>query len=185
MTYLKDRLRQSATLTALAMVMALPAVSPSVAQSVASAEQPVQTTATYSDWTVRCRQVTETDTQQCEMVQVLSTPDRQNTVANLAIGKLPGDDAVRFVVQLPLGVHLPTDVAFTIGERDVATAQFETCYENFCLAYATLDEFAIAEMRAGMEMTMSLKDRAQRDLVMQLSLSGFTAAFEATFAEGS
>lgn len=185
MTRLKNQLRNSAKLAALAATLALPAVSSGLAQSAGSMEEPVQTTATYSDWTVRCRQVAEINAQQCEMVQVLSTADRQNTVANLAIGQLPGDDAVRFVLQLPLGVHLPTDVAFVIGEEEVTTAQFETCFQSFCLAYATLDENAIAQMRAGMEMTMTLKDRAQRDLVMQLSLSGFTAAYEATFSAGS
>lgn len=157
----------------------------SLAQSDTPTEGPAQTTATFADWTVRCRQVAELDAQQCEMVQVLSTADRQSTVANLAIGQLPGDEDIRFVLQLPLGVHLPTDVAFTIGDEEVTTAQFETCFQTFCLAYATLDDDAIEQMKSGSEMTMNFEDRARRDVAMPISLNGFTAAYAATFSAGS
>ena len=184
MTRLKNQLRQSVKLAAVA-ALTLPMASVGLAQSDIPVEEPVQTTATFTDWTVRCRQVAALDAQQCEMVQVLSTADRQSTVANLAIGQLPGEEDIRFVLQLPLGVHLPTDVSFAIGDEQVTTAQFETCFQTFCLAYATLDEDAIAKMRAGSEMTMSMKDRAQRDLVMPVSLNGFTAAYAATFSAGS
>ena len=183
MTSLNTSLIAGAKLTAAAAILALPLASHGWAQS--AVEAPAQTTATYSDWTVRCRQDDTANVQRCEMVQVLSTADRQSTVANLAIGSLPGEEEIRFVLQLPLGVHLPTDVAFMIDEENVTTARFETCFPTFCMAYATLDTSAVDQMKAGATMTMAFKDRAQRDVSMPISLNGFTAAYNATFNAGS
>lgn len=151
----------------------------------AQAEQPVQTTATFSDWTVRCRQANQPDKTLCEMIQIVPAKNQQGSIANLAVGRMPGDEDVRLVVQLPIGVHLPADVSVKIGDTDIAKAEFQSCFPNFCLARASLDENAIGKMKEAAKMTMSFKDRAERDAAIEISLKGFTAAHDATFNAGS
>ncbi|MGD1887069.1 MAG: invasion associated locus B family protein, partial [Cohaesibacteraceae bacterium] len=72
-----------------------------------------------------------------------------------------------------------------IDEEYVTTARFETCFPTFCMAYASLDTSAVDHMKAGATMTMAIKDRAQRDVSMLISLYGFTAAYNATCNAGT
>ncbi|MEM1049570.1 MAG: invasion associated locus B family protein [Pseudomonadota bacterium] len=154
-------------------------------KSATKAEQPVQTTATYGDWTVRCRSVAQKDDKLCEMIQVVPAKNKQGAVANLAVGRMPGEDKVRLVVQLPIGVHLPSRVAMKVGTDAVGDAEFQSCFSNFCLARSDLDPAALKRLKDGKVMTLAFKDRALRDAAIQVSLKGFTAAHDATFKAGS
>ena len=148
-------------------------------------EQPVQTTATFSDWTVRCRPIGDQDKMLCEMIQVVPAKNQQGTIASLAVGRMPDDEDVRLVMQLPLGVHLPAGVSIKIGDAEIVRAEFQSCFSGSCVARASLDEGAIGRMKAAATMTISFQDRARRNAVVEVSLKGFTAAHEATFKNGS
>lgn len=146
---------------------------------------PVQTTATFGDWTVRCRKVSKKNDTLCEMIQVVPAKNKKGAIANLAVGRLPGDERIRLVIQLPIGVHLPSDVAMKIGDEAIAQAKFQSCYSSFCLARAELDVTALKRMKGARSMTVSFKDRAEQDASISVSLSGFTAAHDETFKAGS
>ncbi len=179
-------MRQGLSLTAAAAMLIAIGVHAAKAESKdVLTEKPVQTTATFSDWTVRCRSAQEQDKTLCEMIQIVPAKNQQGSIANLAVGRMPGDENVRLVVQLPIGVHLPADVNIKIGDTDIARAEFQSCFTNFCLARAELDEAAIGKMKDAAKMTMSFQDRAQRDASLEISLKGFTAAHDATFKAGS
>lgn len=147
--------------------------------------QPVQTTATFGDWTVRCRKVSKQNDKLCEMIQVVPAKNKQGAIANLAVGRLPGDEKIRLVIQLPIGVHLPSDVDMKIGDEAIAKAEFQSCYSSFCLARADLDVAALKRMKDAKSMTVSFKDRAEKNASISVSLSGFTAAHNETFNAGS
>jgi len=173
---------------ALGLVVSLSAgsyVAIAAEKSAQPASEPVQTTATYGDWTVRCRAIAQKSDKLCEMIQVIPAPNKQGSIANLAVGRVPGEDTVRLVIQLPIGVHLPSDVSMKVGEDAVASAQFQSCFPNFCLARADLDDAAMKRMKASGTMTVSFKDRAEREATIKVSLKGFTAAHDATFKAGS
>lgn len=147
--------------------------------SAAEGEAPSLTTATFGQWTVRCRPQQD-EASVCEMVQGVQAGNNAGTLANLALGRLPGDDALRMVIQLPIGINLSDGVAIAAGEGASANAVFETCYPNLCVAQATVTNELLDAFKGGESLTVAFKDRAKRAVSFQVSLDGFSAAYESS-----
>ena len=162
---------------AAAGLMALPA---GTAGATNADDQPVQTTATYGDWTVRCR-ADANKKELCEMLQVVRAKNQQAALANIAVGRLPNDETMRIVVQLPIAVHLPGAVNLKVGAKVLATAQFQSCFQAFCLARADLTPEASDAFKKARTMTIAFQDRSEAEKTVPVSLMGFTAAFKNTF----
>ena len=141
----------------------------------AAETQPSQTTATFGNWTVRCQPVSGTGTKACEMLQAISTTS--GTIANLAIGRLPGNQDLRLVVQLPIGVSLSETVDIEVPGADVTRATFEACFPNLCVAQATLSDDALEAFKASDALTIAFKDRTKKNVALKASLNGFSAAY--------
>lgn len=166
-------------LAAAALVAAVAATLP--AHAAGEGDRPVQTTATYGDWTVRCRALAAGTDQLCEMLQVVKAKGGQGALANIAVGRMPEDKTMRVVVQLPIAVHLPDAVQLKVGGKTLVTPQFESCFQTFCLARADLGPEATEAFRKAGAMSIVFKDRARAEKAVPVSLMGFTAAYRNTF----
>ncbi|HTM77890.1 MAG TPA: invasion associated locus B family protein, partial [Devosia sp.] len=94
----------------LVAILAIAAMSaPTRAQD--GSEQPVATTATYRDWTLRCGQVAaEPPRKVCEVAQAIRSADGKNVLGQVVLGRPAPDQKFKLVVQLPPGVWLPANV---------------------------------------------------------------------------
>jgi len=142
-------------------------------------EEPIQTTATYGNWTVRCRAAKSAGAGKlCEMVQAITPAKSPGAIANIALGQPGADAVVRMVIQLPIAISLSEPVSIAVNDKTVATLAYQTCYPNFCVAQAQVPNEAIGRFKAANTMTLSFSDRTRRTINVKASLKGFTAAYQ-------
>src|SRR5262245_47502471 len=106
------RLHQTLWRLAPAALLAGALAQPAAAQPAQpSPQQPQQTTASYEDWVVRC-EVLQGPPQRksCEMVQQTHAKGGQGVISQIAIGRPVKNEPTKLVVQLPIGIWLPTGV---------------------------------------------------------------------------
>lgn len=166
----------------LALAVCAPLLVPNMAAMAAEAatppEKPLQTTATYGNWTVRCRADAEGgEAKLCEMVQSLTAANAKGAIANIALGKPSEGVTMRLVVQIPNAVTLTEPVKISIAGDDLASLPYQTCFPNFCVAQTELSLEAIERFKAAGDFILAFQDRTRRTVNVKASLKGFTAAY--------
>ena len=149
------------------------------------AQTPQRTTATYGDWTVRCEMTSEEPaTRNCEMFQAIGVQGQSAPVAQVAFAPGTEAGAFRLVVQTPLAVWLASDVRLTVGEEEIAVADYKRCFQQSCLAEVDVPEAVMTDLvgRSG-EGAVAFQDGAQRDVSVPFSFDGFADAHAALTAE--
>ena len=106
-------------------------------------------------------------------------------LAKIAVGRLPGKDVMRVVVQLPLAVNLGAPVELRVGDKVAVSASYETCYPNFCLAGAAFSDDAAQMFKKAAAMTIVLGSSFAGfvpfvPLSLMLPLAAFAGALLAT-----
>lgn len=132
---------------------------------------------TFGDWEIRCAP----EGADCFMYQ-LALDDEESPVAEVSILKLPeGSEAVAgATVVSPLGTLLTAGVVLQIDSGEQRQYPFTWCSQVGCFARFGLTQETIAAMKRGRGGSMTLVSVAAPDepLALDLSLTGFTAAFD-------
>lgn len=144
--------------------------------------QPGQTYAgpVFSDWSIRCIRVEEIE-DPCEMFQLLVDQNGTRTAEiNLFPLSREGISAGATVVT-PLETLLTRNVAMKIDSGETKLYPFSFCSQIGCIAQVGLSPEEVARMRAGIAATVTIVPVAAPDqqVALTVSLSGFTAAFNA------
>ena len=134
------------------------------------------------DWNVRCIAGNPGENDKCEIQQLLFL--NENTpIADISIFKLPdGEVAVAAAnVMVPLETLLTKKFRFAFSEKLVKEFQYSFCNQDGCLVRMGLLEEDIAAMKKGSSSQLSIThiSRPESSINLDLSLSGFTAAFDA------
>jgi invasion protein IalB len=161
---------------------AQPAQSPAPVQSAT----PQQTTATYEDWIVRCESLSGPPVRKsCEMVQYTQAKRGQGVISQVAIGRVTKTDPVKLVIQLPIGIWLPTGVKLVADAKDPGLlATFKRCLPQACFADVDVSNDALRRYRAITEQgQIVFKDGNQKDTTLPVSFKGFGTAFDALAKE--
>ncbi|MGB0498835.1 MAG: invasion associated locus B family protein, partial [Rubricella sp.] len=131
---------------------------------------------TFGDWTVVC--LGESDF--CSMRAVALNPEG-SPGAQIDLVRLPrGGPALGGMTAIvPLVVLLNEGLVTVVDDGQPVVQDYDFCRQNGCLARFGLTEGQITEMRRGavMGLVMSAVDVPQNPIVMRLSLTGFTAAW--------
>jgi invasion protein IalB len=132
---------------------------------------------TFGDWQVRCAP----DGDECFMYQ-LASDERKNPVAEVSILKLPeqSEAAAGVTVVTPLGTLLTTGVILQVDSGEKRQYPFAWCSQVGCFARFGLTKPSIDVLKRGKagEITLVSVGRPDHPVVLDLSLSGFTAAFD-------
>jgi invasion protein IalB len=132
---------------------------------------------TFGDWQIRC--APEGD--ECFMYQ-LAMDAQKNPVAEVSILKLPeaaeADAGVTIVT--PLGTLLTTGVIVQVDAGQQRQYPFAWCSQVGCFARFGLDKPSVDGMKRGNagKITLVSVSNPQAPVSLDLSLSGFTAAFD-------
>ncbi|WP_371346716.1 invasion associated locus B family protein [Ancylobacter sp. IITR112] len=152
---------------------------PAAAPAAADASQPVETTATYQDWLMRC--VTPEDqAKACEIIQKLQVQG-QGLVATIAVGRADAKAPMLIVIQVPQGVWLPAGISLQIGDKGKPLdLEYKRCGQ-VCVAEAQLDAATVQAMKSSAEAgSFTFQDGAQRDVKLPVSFKGFAPALDAS-----
>jgi invasion protein IalB len=148
---------------------------------------PQQTTATYEDWIVRCETQPGPPPQKfCEMVQFTQMKGQGGgVISQIAIGRPVKGQPVKLVIQLPIGVWLPTGIKLAVGAKDPGLlTTFKRCIPAACFADAEIKDDTIRKFRTATEAgQIQFKDGNQKDGTLPVSFKGFGTAFDALAKE--
>jgi invasion protein IalB len=147
---------------------------------------PQQTTATYEDWIVRCETLSGPPVRKsCEMVQYTQAKGGQGVISQVAIGRVSKNDPVKLVIQLPIGIWLPSGVKLVADAKDPGlVATFKRCLPQACFADVDISNDALRRYRAVTEQgQIVFKDGNQKDATLPVSFKGFGTAFDALAKE--
>src|ERR1044071_6489993 len=146
------------------------------------ASPPQQTTATYEDWIVRCETHAGPPQQKnCEMVQFTQMKGGGGVISQVAIGRPVKGQPVKLVIQLPIGVWLPTGIKLIVGAKDPGLlTTFKRCLPQACFTDAEINADMIRKFRTATEPgQIQFKDGNQKDASLPVSFKGFGTAYDA------
>lgn len=134
------------------------------------------------DWNVRCITGSPGEIDKCEIQQLLFL--NENTpIADISIFKLPeGERAVAAAnVMVPLETLLTKKFRFAFSEGSIKEFPYSFCNQNGCLVRMGLLEEDIEAMKKGSSSELSIThiSSPEASINLNLSLNGFTAAFDA------
>ncbi|WP_296419293.1 invasion associated locus B family protein [Pseudooctadecabacter sp.] len=139
----------------------------------------------FSDWALRCLKVEEGD-DPCQMYQLMSDEDG-NDVAEIAIVSLPdgGQAVAGATIVVPLETLLTEQITLRVDGGQARRFPFNFCNLGGCVTRLGLTAQDVALFKRGAEATLSMVPAAAPDqrVTVTMSLSGFTAAFDAVSAQ--
>jgi invasion protein IalB len=155
------------------------AQAPSAGQGAGEGEAPKQVlTATHGEWEIQCLEGTEA----CAMQQVGNTSDGKRallvTIQRLAGVTAEGKDVpAAITVNTPVGVLIPYGVRVRVDGGNMAQVPLLRCLPDSCAARAPMSAEAVGELKRGSKATFAIL--LQEEVLVDISLSGFTAAYDA------
>ncbi|MEO0991712.1 MAG: invasion associated locus B family protein, partial [Pseudomonadota bacterium] len=139
---------------------------------------------TFQDWTLRCVKQ-ESGKDPCQMNQLLKD-NSGGSVAEINIFSLaPGGAAVAgATVITPLGTLLTEQITLQVDDREAKRYPFTFCSQQGCLARIGLTASDINAMQKGAAATVRIVaiQAPDQNVILNVSLSGFTAAYDAVLA---
>ncbi|MCV0395822.1 MAG: invasion associated locus B family protein [Rhizobiaceae bacterium] len=166
----------AAVAAALAFLMPGAALTPP-AWAQETAQQPSQGQAQQpaQPWQVGCASAGSNEPLVCRMTQTLVARESGQRVLAAAIVKKP-DGGYRLTLGLPHGLHLPSGINIWVDEGEKAQYPIETADQNGSYSSIDLASRQLDAMRRGQVLNVSVTSANQDEVILQLSLTGFSAS---------
>lgn len=160
-----------------------PPVVPAQAQPPAAVE-PERSVAVFGDWAVRCEG--RPPARACELTQTLQN-DRQQPVAQFAIGRMARGEPLKLVAQLPLNIAFAATPRLVLDGGDSTGSPFalswRQCIPTGCYAEIDLrDEALVTRLRARTPeqgARVLFQQASGGEAALPFSFRGFGAALDA------
>lgn len=145
--------------------------------------EPGSTTATYGDWVLRCQRLGgEGPSRVCEVAQTIQAQGQAAPVAQIALGRLPGQEGLRLTALLPANVSFPSSVrvAEVKDAKNGLDLAWRRCIPGACVADGAATDAVLSAWRKAEEAgRIAFKDADGREVVVSLSLRGLGPALDA------
>lgn len=139
----------------------------------------------FNDWAVRCLK-TEDEQDPCQMYQLLQD-ENGNAVAEIAVVVLPeaGNAVAGATIVVPLETLLTEQLTMRVDGGTARRFPYNFCNRGGCVSRVGLTANDIALFRQGAAATLTMAPAAAPDqrVTVTMSLSGFTAAYNAASQE--
>lgn len=138
---------------------------------------------TFGDWSMRCIRAPEGQADPCELYQLLRDADG-NEVAEFSIVPIEGAGEVvaGATIVAPLETLLTRPLVISVDGGNARQYQYRFCNRAGCVAQVGFTADMLEQFKRGAEAQLVLVPAAAPDqqVALSLSLSGFTAGFEAS-----
>lgn len=174
-------------LAILAAIAALGWCSPSLAQQAKSKVAPNAAPATASNqadappppgWVARCSSPSRTAPLECavEETAVLTKTGQLIVLVNI---RVPSDTrAPVALVQLPLGLSLPSGAKIQVDDGKVIDLQIQTCENKGCYASTPIASDVLTAMRSGKQLKVAFQNLTKETITIPMPLADFAAAYD-------
>ena len=132
---------------------------------------------THGDWQVHCA-TDPAGLQECFIFQAVDMQANGERVMTAVAAKPAGAEPL-LRLTVPLGVLLPNGLNMAVDQVDLGTVGFLTCFVDGCMTQVTLTPDVLSSLKAGNQATVTIYDTVGQPAGLPLSLSGFTAAWDA------
>ncbi len=132
---------------------------------------------THGDWQVLCV-LNENLLEECFIGQALDDQVSGQRAMTAMVMKAP-DNSVALRITVPLGVLIPAGLDLTIDGSSVGEVGFVACFPDGCMTQVGMSAEVLASLKAGNQATVTVHDFDNQPIALPLSLTGFTAAFDA------
>ena len=137
----------------------------------------------YGDWAMRCVKTPEGQSDPCNLYQLLQNEEGLS-VAEFNLFRLPeeAEAAAGATIVVPLETLLTEQLTLSVDGANPRRYPFTFCNTAGCVARVGFRDSEIEEFKRGNVATIRLIPAAAPDqeVVLDISLSGFTAGFEGT-----
>lgn len=137
---------------------------------------------THGDWSLRCFPAPEGQEDLCQMYQLL-TEEAGNPVAEFTLYRLGGAGQVvaGATLAVPLGTLLTEEIKISIDGGKAKSYAYSFCTVAGCFSRIGLTQADVDALKAGAQATIAIVPAQAPDQTVRIdmSLSGFTAAFDA------
>lgn len=135
----------------------------------------------FGDWALRCLKAEEGKPDPCQLYQLLKDADG-NAVAEISTFPLPAGNkaAAGATIVVPLETLLTQQLRLTIDNGTPKVYPFTFCNAAGCVARVGFTTEEVNQFKRGVGATLRMVPAAAPDqeVVLNLSLSGFTAGFD-------
>lgn len=171
------------TATTLAVALTLLGGAEAVAQDEAAAAAPA-TSETAAEaappapplWLMSCSNQANPDELLCEFSQSLIVSQGNQRLATASFNRVAGSAETGAVMTVPVGVALADGVTVAVDDAPVAKMGYDSCDGQGCYASGPVDDGWLSAMRAGNQLTATVKGRDGRDIALTFQLTGFSKA---------
>jgi invasion protein IalB len=120
----------------------------------------------------------------CEITQTFKNNTNGQIVAIVALGKPDPEADWKFVIQLPIGIWLPSGVQISAEGKPEITGQYLRCSPTYCLAQIDAKKEIIDALKAGTSTEFQFSTAAANKVKLKLNEKGFSDAYSALEKQG-
>jgi invasion protein IalB len=132
----------------------------------------------FQDWQIRCDTPPGAHTEQCALLQSVTSEDRANVGLTVIVLKTADQRSRLMRVVAPLGVLLPSGLGLKIDNVDIGRAGFVRCLPSGCIAEVVMDDNLIAKLRTGQTATFIIFQTPEEGIGFPMSLKGFADGYD-------
>lgn len=140
------------------------------------------------DWSLRCMATPEDQPDPCQLYQLLQDADGNN-VAEISMFPLPPGNraAAGATIVVPLETLLTEQLTLAVDGGSARRYPFTFCNAAGCVARVGFTDEEVSQFKRGNKATLRMVPAAAPDqeVVLDVSLTGFTAGFDNTVDLGS
>lgn len=159
---------------------------PSATPAAPTPSTPERTSATYGDWVLRCEMRTAPATGRgCELLQSLQD-QRNQPVAQFALGRLQRNDPARLVILIPsnITIAVPMRINLDDGAAPIPVT-LKACGPRGCVADTELSAAVLTRMRAReTQGRLEYHNALNAEVALPFSTRGLGQALDALQREG-
>jgi invasion protein IalB len=114
----------------------------------------------------------------CTVSQLVVLRQGQRTIqVNAAVGVDPKSKKLTLLLQLPLGVYLPSGVTLKFGGGKAKAIAFQSCNPNGCVAENEITAAEINTLVQGADLKLSVRSSDKKPIEFVVPAKGFAAAY--------
>ncbi len=133
---------------------------------------------TPPDWVVTCTPDTDATKSTCQMAQSLFAEETGQPLVQAVIRPQSEDRQMGMLLTLPHGLYFPPGLSIRVDQGKVTDVAIQTSDQSGVYAAMPLTEEFVTAMKLGNNLNIALQYADGREVVLPLTLMGFTAAME-------
>jgi invasion protein IalB len=129
-------------------------------------------------WAARCSSASRDGPLECAMEQTAVLTKTGQLIVLVSI-RMPSDTRTPVaLVQLPLGLNLPSGAKFQVDDGKPIDLQIQTCENRGCYASTPIAPELLAALKSGKQLKVSFRNLAKETITIPMPLADFAAAYD-------